>query len=178
MSETTAALKLPRTIRLDPSDSLVFEAAAAPGEWAVPGGFAFWQEAPEAMAGKRRQAFRAGWLGLASFGWSTLVEAALASPAEAAAAESALARQILAAYGAPDLAAARAAAAEELAFAAELCADHPPGTALALSRSLEGGELRERFRSLHRREAAPVFALVEAEDAPAEAVDLRSLPDA
>ena len=71
---------LPRTIRLDPSDTLVFERAAEPGEWAVPGGFAFWDEAPEAMPGKRRQAFRAGFLGLASFGWSTLVEVAEATP--------------------------------------------------------------------------------------------------
>ncbi len=170
-------LKLPRTIRLDPSDAVVFEAAAAPGEWAVPGGFAFWDEAPDAMPGKRRQAFRAGWLGLASFGWSTLVEVAGATPAEREAAEAALAQHILARYGAPDLAAAGAAAAEELGFAAELCADHPVGTALALSRSMEGGEVKEAFRSLHRRETAPVFALVEDDDAPAEAVDLRSLPN-
>lgn len=168
-------LKLPRTLRLDPSDALVFQAAAAPGEWAVPGGFAFWQEAPEAMAGKRRQAFRAGWLGLASFGWSTLVEVAVASPAEHAAAQAALARHILADHGAPNLAAAEAAAAEEMGFAASLC-DHPPGTVLALARSLEDGALKESFRSLHRRETAPVFALVPAEDTPAEAVDLRDLP--
>jgi ADP-ribose pyrophosphatase YjhB (NUDIX family) len=170
-------LKLPRTLRLDPSDAVVFQAAADPGEWAVPGGFAFWDEAPEAMLGKRRQAFRAGWLGLSSFGWSTLVEVAEATPAEHAAAEAALAAHILAQYGAPDLSAARAAATEELTFAADLCADHPPGTALALARSLEDGEVKERFRSLHRRETAPVFALIEDDEAPAEAVDLRSLPN-
>jgi hypothetical protein len=34
-------LKLPRTIRLDPSDIFVFERAADPGEWAVSGDFVF-----------------------------------------------------------------------------------------------------------------------------------------
>ena len=34
-------MKLLRTIRLDPSDTFVFERAAEPGEWAVPGAFVF-----------------------------------------------------------------------------------------------------------------------------------------
>ena len=34
-------LKLPRTIRLDPSDTFVFERAAEPGEWAVSAAFVF-----------------------------------------------------------------------------------------------------------------------------------------
>src|SRR4051812_42943508 len=108
---------LPRTIRLDPSDLVVFTRAAEPGEWAVPGGFAFWDEDPAALAGKRRQEFRAGFLGLGSFGWSTLVEVAEASPQARDAAVTALAAHILAGYGAPDAAAARAAAEEEVAFA-------------------------------------------------------------
>jgi len=152
-------MKLPRTLRLDASDSVIFERAAAPGEWAVPGGFAFWDCDPAALPGKQRQAFRAGFLGLASFGWSTLVEVAEASAAEQAAALASLAAHIAAAHGAPDAAAARAAAAEELAFAASLC-EHPLGTVLALSRSQEDGALRERFRTLHQRTQAPVFALL------------------
>ena len=63
--------RLLRTIRLDASDALVFPRAADPGEWAVPGGFCFWDDDVAALEGKRRQAFRAGFLGLASFGWST-----------------------------------------------------------------------------------------------------------
>ena len=35
------ALKLPRTIRLDPSDTFVYACAAEPGEWAVTGTFLF-----------------------------------------------------------------------------------------------------------------------------------------
>lgn len=176
--------RLPRTIRLDPSDSLVFERAAEPGEWAVPGGFCFWDDDPDALSGKRRQAFRAGFLGLGSFGWSTLVEVAEATPEQREAALSALAAHIRTAYGAPDDASARAAAEEEIAFAESLC-DHPPGTVLALSRSVEGGEVRERFRTLHKREVPhadfgrlPVFGVVEVtgeEDEAPQRPDLAAL---
>ena len=34
-------MKLLRTIRLDPSDTFVFDRAAEPGEWAVSGAFMF-----------------------------------------------------------------------------------------------------------------------------------------
>jgi uncharacterized protein DUF6505 len=175
--------RLPRTLRLDPSDTVVFDRAAEPGEWAVPGGFAFWDEDPAALTGRRRQEFRGGFLGLGSFGWSTLVEVAEAAPAERAAAVEALAAHILEAQGAPGPAAARAAAEEEIAFAESLC-DHPPGTVLALARSVEEGAVRERFRTLHRRGGPPaartrlpVFGVVEVEgeDGPPEHVDLSAL---
>ena len=42
-------MKLLRTIRLDPSDRFIFERAAEPGEWAVPGGFAFFDVDPAAL---------------------------------------------------------------------------------------------------------------------------------
>ncbi len=64
--------KLLRTIRLDPSDSFAFERAAEPGEWAVPGTFMFFGTDVSALKGKPRVAFRSGWLGLDSFGWSTI----------------------------------------------------------------------------------------------------------
>jgi hypothetical protein len=162
--------RLPRTLRLDPSDTVVFDRAAEPGEWAVPGAFAFWDEDPAMLSGKRLQAFRAGFLGLGTFGWSTLVEVAEATAEERAAAVAALAAHLLADHGAPDEASARAAALEEIAFAESLC-DHPPGTVLALHRGVEEGEIRERFRTLHRRAdaphsdfgALPVFGIVEVE---------------
>ncbi len=161
-------MMLPRTLRLDPSDTVVFETAAAPGEWAVAGGFMFWDEDPAAMTGKRRQAFRSGFLGLGSFGWSTLVEAAPCDAAARAAAVAALAAHIRTALGAPDNAAAAAAAEEEIAFASSLCAGHDPGTVLALSRRIEDGRQRETFRTLHRRDtprddfgSLPVFGIVE-----------------
>ena len=47
-------MKLLRTIRLDPSDTFVFEHAAEPGEWAVPGAFVFWNEDVLQLEGKAR----------------------------------------------------------------------------------------------------------------------------
>ena len=67
-------MKLIRTIRLDPSDTFVFERAAEPGEWAVSGAFVFSDADPAKLEGKARSAFRGGFLGVQSLGWSTLVQ--------------------------------------------------------------------------------------------------------
>lgn len=141
-------MKLLRTIRLDRSDTFVFARAAQAGEWAVPGGFMFWDGDPAALAGKERAAFRSGFLGVSSGGWSTLVEVAEASEADREAAIAALASLLVERLGAPSLAAARAAAQEEIALSASLC-DPPAGTVVALQRvAEEDGEVRERFRTL------------------------------
>ena len=171
------ALKLPRTIRLDPSDTFVFARAAEPGEWAVTGTFLFYGANPAEFSGKEKQAFRAGFLGLNSFGWSTLVVVNDAREEERDAAVERLAEQLVKNCGAPDLASARPAAEEEIAFAASLC-DHPEGTLLGLHRSTEGDGIRESFRTLHRRadrlQPIGAFRLVEIEEEnePAEEVDL------
>ncbi|MGL4729368.1 MAG: DUF6505 family protein [Bosea sp. (in: a-proteobacteria)] len=144
-------LKLPRTIRLDPSDTFVFRHAAQPGEWAVTGAFLFADAEPDALDAKARAAFRSGFLGLESFGWSTLVTIVEASEAERDAAIELLATQFTEKLGAPDMQVARAAAAEEIAFAASLC-HHPVGTLVALARGVENGELKERFRTLTPRD--------------------------
>ena len=146
-------LKLPRTLRLDASDTLVFAEAAEPGEWAVTGSFLFFDAAPDRLTPKERIAFRSGFLGIASFGFSTLVVVSEASEAERDAAIEALAAQIHRRLGAPSLEAARAAAREEIAVAASLC-QPPVITVLALPRSLEDGEIREQFRLLRPREGA------------------------
>jgi len=75
-------VRLLRTIQLDASDSFVFEKAAAPGEWAVSGAFAFARDEPAKLHGKARSAFRASFLGLASLGRSTLVQIVHASEAD------------------------------------------------------------------------------------------------
>lgn len=174
-------LKLPRAIRLDPSDGFVFRKAAEPGEWLVTGSFLF---APESVAGldtKGRVAFRSGFLGIESFGWSTLAVVTDATNEEREQAVERLAAQLVEKLGAPGLAEARAAAEEEIAFAASLC-DHPAQTLLALHRTLEHGEIRERFRSLMPRGDRPKdafrafeFIEVEGEDEPQEHVDLMKL---
>lgn len=173
------ALKLPRTMRLDPSDTFVYSRAAEPGEWAVTGTFLFHGVDPAALTGKQRQAFRGGFLGVESFGWSTLVIVTEASEQDRAAAAARLAEQLVTHCGAPDLASARAAAEEEIAFAQSLCV-HPPETLLGIHRSADGDRIREAFRTLHRRanrlDLIRAFQLVELEEEePGEEVDLVAL---
>ena len=109
-------MKLLRTIRLDPSDTFVFEQAAEPGEWAVSGAFVFWNTDPAALEGKARSAFRGGFLGVASLGWSTLVQIVETSEDDRLAAIDTLAKQLVAHFGAPSVADAVAAAEEEFAL--------------------------------------------------------------
>lgn len=180
-------LKLPRTIRLDPSDTFVFERAAEPGEWAVSGAFVFWNEDLAGLGQKQRVALRSGFLGIDSLGWSTLAVVTEATEADRQAMVERLAAQLLEKFGAPDVGAARLAAEEEIAFAASLC-DHPPQTLLAVQRSVESGEIRERFRTLRPRETAAdagdrlhayarafTFHEVEGDAEPVEEVDLLGL---
>ncbi|MBV9393528.1 MAG: hypothetical protein JOZ84_03865 [Methylobacteriaceae bacterium] len=175
-------MKLPRTIRLDPSDTFVFERFAEPGEWAVTGSFLFWDADVTALTAKARAAFRAGFLGVRSFGFSTLVVVSEASERERDEATEDLAHQIQQKLGAPDLQAARAAAEEEIAFAASLCRDEV-NTIIAMHRTLENDNIKEQFRTLRRREGANpggdslhafgrAFQFVETEAEAGEGVDL------
>jgi hypothetical protein len=178
-------IKLPRTIRLDPSDTFVFERVADPGEWAVTGSFVFFDMDVPGLAGKARAAFRAGFLGVRSFGFSTLVVVSEARERERDEAIEALAHHIHQELGAPDLEAARTAAAEEIAFAASLCRDEI-NTIIAMHRTLEDGNIKEQFRTLRPRERAHAgtdslhgfaraFQFVETQDEPEERVDLVQL---
>jgi hypothetical protein len=173
-------MKLLRTIRLDPSDTFVFERTAEPGEWAVSGAFVFWDADETKLEGKARSAFRGGFLGVESLGWSTLVQIVEASEADRAALVARLARQLVEKFGAPD-ASARAAAEEEVAFAESLC-NHPADTLVAVHRVLEDGAVREAFRTLHPRgDRKPMrafsFLEVEGEEEPGEQVDLVALAE-
>jgi hypothetical protein len=174
-------MKLLRTIRLDPSDTIVFEHAAEPGEWAVSGAFCFWNVDAEKLEGKSRVAFRSGFLGVTSLGWSTLAQIVEAKESDREVLIETLAAQFIRHFGAPDLAAARKAATEEAAFAESLCI-HPADTLIAVRRTFEQGEIREAFRSLQPREKSrlpKVFSFLEVEgeedEPPAEKVDLVEL---
>jgi hypothetical protein len=174
-------MRLLRTIRLDPSDTFVFEKPAEPGEWAVSGAFMFWSKNPAALEGKARTAFRAGFVGIDSFGWSTLVQIVEATEDDRIATVQALARQLMTHCGAPTIAEATAAAEEEVAFAASLCT-HAADTLVAVHRSLEQGEIREAFRTLRPRGGpkptrAFSFLEVEGEEEPGESIDLIGLGD-
>jgi hypothetical protein len=172
-------MKALRTIRLDSSDTFVFESAAAPGEWAVSGAFVFASVDPSTLEGKARAQFRSGFLGVDSLGWSTLVEVVEATVEERARATEVLAQHLKAQFGAPNLEMARAAAEQEIDFAASL-AEHPCGMLAAVTRTLESGSIRETFRSLRAATNRPVsaFAFLQPSDEgeePTEEVDLVNL---
>ena len=182
-------VKLPRTIRLDPSDTFVFERVAEPGEWAISGSFLFLDAAPESLNAKQRHALRSGFLGVASLGFSTLATVSPATQEEFDAARDMLATAFVEKFGAPSSTEARKAADAELIYAQSLC-DHPAGTLIAVQRTFdESGALREQFRTLRPREGdadqdslhkfARAFTFHEVEEAsetmPDEQVDLLAL---
>lgn len=137
--------KLLRVLQLDASDARIYECVATPGEWAVPGGFYFWDADLEGLAGGQRQAFANAFLGIGSFGWTTLVTVSEIDSAELEMVTRALAQHLVDAFGAPDIMAALPAAREEISFAQSLC-EHPAGTVIAVNRSFDGQELSEDFR--------------------------------
>lgn len=138
-------MRFPRIVRLDDSDSRVYEKLAVPGEWAVPGSFVFVNVDPDSLSGKQQEAFCRGFLGTTSFGWGTLVMVDEIDDQEYQTVIERLADHFVRHYGAPDREAALAAAREEVGFAASLC-DHEIHTLLALERKVEGDTIVENFR--------------------------------
>lgn len=168
-------MKLLRTIALDPSDTFVFDVAAEPGDWAVSGTFRFCDRDPEKLSGKERSAFRSGFLGVQSWGWSTLVQIVPASEHDRRTLVELLAGQLVERFGAPDLETARRAAEEEVAFAQSLCT-HPVSALIAIHRSASNGDVRETFRRLQLREGqrhSKAFSFMEIEDETEPEGDLR-----
>jgi len=155
--------KFPRVVRLDSSDLHVFPQAAAPGEWAVPGSFAFSGNGIENLEGKERLAFAHGWLGTESFGFAALVEVAEMPEAEFFDVIERLARRFVERYGAPSLGDALPAARVEADYAAGLC-DHKVHQLLALEREDGPEGLKERIRLVRPERAgdhAKIWEIVE-----------------
>jgi Family of unknown function (DUF6505) len=160
-------LKLLRTIALDASDTFVFDAPAESGEWAVSGAFRFCDHDPAKLRGKARAAFRSGFLGVQTWGWSTLAQIVPAKEDDCQALIELLARQLVDRFGAPDIAIARTAAEEEVAFVRSLCM-HPISSLIAVQRAARCGEVHESFRRLQLRERrgghSRAFSFMEIED--------------
>lgn len=138
-------MRFPRAVQLDASDAHVYEHHAQAGEWVVSGSFSFWDRPAGELSGKRRAAFRHGFLGTESFGWTTLARIDEIGEPELLAVIERLAQHLLERHGAPDIWAARAVAHEEAEFAASLC-EHPAGTLIALQRSEGEDGVVEEFR--------------------------------
>lgn len=159
-------MKLLRTIALDPSDTFVFDVPAEPGEWAVSGAFCFCDQDPATLSGKARAAFRSGFLGVQSWGWSTLVQIVPATEDDCRTLVDLLASQLVDRLGAPDIATARPAAEEEIVFVQSLCT-HPISSLIAVHRTTGDGEVRETFRRLQLREGqghGRAFSFMEVEN--------------
>ncbi len=138
-------MKFPRCIRLDTSDLNIYARAAEPGEWVVPGGFAYADCDPEGLDRKARLAFHSAWLGSESFGHATLAEVAEIDAAGFERVIERLAHHFVENYGAPDLAAAGPVARDEAEEAAALC-QHEVHTLLAIEREMTEEGVVERFR--------------------------------
>ncbi|MGI9336471.1 MAG: DUF6505 family protein [Gammaproteobacteria bacterium] len=138
-------MKFPRAIRLDESDLQVYERAARPGEWAVPGSFAFVNVEPAQLTGKPLQAFKSGFLGTETFGWSTLVEIADIDDDDYQQVIDRLAAYLMEHHGAPHIAAALPVAGEEADYAAAIC-EYPPATLLALERDFSPDGVSESLK--------------------------------
>ena len=140
-------MKFLKTIRFDPSDVNVFENAAEPDQWAIPGGFHFANVTENELVGKSKQAFSHGFLSLQSFGFSTFTSVTDISQDEKKDITQELAEQFIQSYGAPDLSSAMTVAENEISFVVEMCAGVPINSVFALARYFdELKEIREEFR--------------------------------
>jgi len=146
-------VKLARTVRFDESDENIFHHPADVGEWAISGGFEFsnWTDAD--LTGKSRQAFSNGWLGLASFGRSSLVAVTRIEPVEIDELVDRLADHFVEIYGAPTRQLARPVAQSELRHMQELCEDQSPNAILVVYRELTESGVREQYRSIRGSDA-------------------------
>lgn len=146
-------MKLARAIHFDESDMNVYHSPARTGEWCISGGFEFSNWSQGDLAGKARQAFSNGWLGVETFGRVTFVAVTRIEPAELDALVQALAGHFVEMYGAPSVEAALPVAREELQQMADLCDEQDPNTVLSVVRELTDAGVKEAFRAIEKREA-------------------------
>ena len=139
-------MKLARIIRLDGSDVEIFDTAAEPGEWAIPGTFAFSNWTEEDLTGQYKQSFTHGWLGLTSFARGTVVAVTTVTEPERDQLIETLAFHFTESWGAPSMDDARPVAIEEIAQMIALCEDHPDNTLIIVERSLTDAGVKDKFR--------------------------------
>lgn len=139
-------MKLARVIRLDESDLNVFTNAAEPGEWAIPGTFAYSKWTEDDLTGKARQEFAHGWLGLTSFGRASVVAVTSITETERSGLIDLLAFHFTEAWGAPNVDTARPVAEEEIAHMVQMCSDQDENTLMVIERELTEAGVKDRFR--------------------------------
>lgn len=147
-------MRLLRCLRLDDSDDRVYPRAARGGEWVVPGTFKFTfaDRDPETLQDGEKAAFDGGFLGIETFGWSTLAVVAELDEVVYRQLLERLAVHMRDEYGAPSLEDALREARGELEFSASL-ARAPINTIFSMRRRLNDQGVAEDI-SIHRpREA-------------------------
>jgi hypothetical protein len=157
-------MNLARAIHFDDSDRNVYHSPARTGEWCIPGGFEFsdWSEAD--LAGKSRQAFSNGWLGLETFGRGTFVAVTKLEESERETLIAALADHFVTMHGAPSRDAAMPVATREIDAMIELCDGVDPNRVLTVSRALGDAGVTETFRILEARDTDLVQVAVHGDD--------------
>ncbi len=138
--------KFLKTIRFDQSDNNVFPIAAKEQEWAISGVFTYFDQTPDGISGKDKQAFANGFLGLTTFGRSTFTCVTNISDDDVTRLEVDLAKSLRDRFGAPDITSAMQVAKEEVAFILDLCKEPQPNTVFAVRRSFKNdGRINEAF---------------------------------
>tara|TARA_B100000131_G_scaffold191680_1_gene184270 strand:+ start:115 stop:594 length:480 start_codon:yes stop_codon:yes gene_type:complete len=146
-------MKLAKTIRFDKSDLNVFEIVSDEGEWAVSGAFEYSKDTISSLSGKRKQSFANGFLGLNSFGRSTLVTVTSINKDEKILLINNLANYFVKSYGAPSFNLAYPVAEDEIKFMMDLCQNQKLGTLLAVNRKFETDGIHESFSNLPKPDA-------------------------
>jgi hypothetical protein len=136
-------MHLAKTMRLDISDKKIFPNPAEPGEWAIAGTFSYLDIDYGGLDSKEKIAYKSGWLGLSSFGQSTLVCVTVITEFEIQQITHKLAEHIFNEFEAPNMLAALDAARHEISDMSALC-DHPTGTLLAIGREFDEIGIREQ----------------------------------
>ena len=147
-------MMLARAIHFDESDMNVYHAPARTGEWCITGGFEFSNWTEDDLAGKARQAFSNGWLGIETFGRVTFVATTRIEQPEIDRLVTDLARHFVDIYGAPSIEAATPVAREEINQMLDLCAEHAPNTVMTIARELGEAGVRESIRIIDAQDAS------------------------
>lgn len=146
-------MMLARAIHFDESDMNVFHSPARTGEWCISGGFEFSNWSESDLAGKARQAFTNGWLGVETFGRVTFVAVTQIEPVELDTLKHALAQHFVDIYGAPSAEESMGVAEHEIIQMADMCSGQPPNTLLTVTRILTESGVKESYRTIEPRDA-------------------------
>src|SRR4029450_4466643 len=144
-------MKLLKSVRLDDSDERIFAAeggAAGDGEWMVSGGYAVCgltegHRIPQCHC-------LTTFVAVGSCRRSTIAEVAEIDAASYERLTEALARHFVETLGAPSLAAARAAAEDEMRYTADLAAGFPDDVWITVRREVTADGLSERYSVYNR----------------------------